>query len=89
MSAGRQTRLREVGDAGQARLAAAHVDPAASGRAREVALEYLHRAGVGRVGEGGMRVPADVAALGLRHAAAREVAEGALAALVAIRAVLL
>jgi hypothetical protein len=84
----RQIRLPEVGDAGQARLAAAHVDAAVEGFAADVARNYMHRAGIGAVAPGGARVGADVGALGLRHPAAREVGEGALVALAAVRAIL-
>ena len=84
----RQIRLPEVGDAGQARLAAAHVDTGLEGFAAEVFRNYMHRAGIGAIGPGGMRVRVDVASLGLRHPAAREVGEGALAALAAVRAIL-
>jgi hypothetical protein len=51
---GRQTRLAEVGAAGQARIAAATVDVVVDGLAAEVATRYLVGAGVGcvRVREG-------------------------------------
>jgi hypothetical protein len=48
---GRQTKLAEVGQAGQARIAAAQVEVRAGGLAGEVAVRYLAGAGVG-----GMRV---------------------------------
>ena len=83
----RQIRLAEVGDAGQEKLLAAEVRPGASGFAREVESTYLGLAGV-RVTEAGAREEVDVATLGLEHDAAREVGEGALRALAAIRAIL-
>ena len=53
---GRQTRLAEVGSAGQARIAAATVDVAVDGLAAEVATRSLVGAGVGcvRVRERGL-----------------------------------
>ncbi|MCA9605882.1 MAG: hypothetical protein KC619_09830 [Myxococcales bacterium] len=42
----RHVLLPEIGSAGQARLEAATVGLALEGRAREVARDYLHRAGV-------------------------------------------
>jgi hypothetical protein len=84
---GRQIRLREIGEAGQARLAAASVPLRGRGFAREIEATYLRLAGVGQIEEGGSRAqPAPT--LGLRSEAAREVGEGALAALAAIRTVL-
>jgi len=44
---GRQTRLAEVGSAGQARIAVATVDVTVEGLAAEVATRYLAGAGVG------------------------------------------
>lgn len=85
---GRQRRLAEIGEAGQARLEAAVVCLAAQGFAREIERSYLDRAGP-RTGEDGLAIEVDPAILGLRHEAAREVGEGALRALAAIRKVVL
>jgi hypothetical protein len=49
---GRQSRLAEVGPAGQARLGGARVDVRLAGLAAEVAVRYLAGAGVGH-----LRVP--------------------------------
>jgi hypothetical protein len=46
---GRQTRLAEVGSAGQARIAAARAEVAGEGLASVVAARYLVGAGVGSV----------------------------------------
>jgi hypothetical protein len=94
---GRQIRLAEIGEAGQARLASRAVAPCGQGLAREIEETYLSRAGVRvredgvRAGEGdgdGAPLRVDPALLGLRRAGAREVGEGALRALAAIRALL-
>lgn len=91
----RQTRLREVGAEGQERLCAAAVRLGSSGAVRAVEERYVRAAGMhvddARPTVDPARVDreADPAPLGLRHAPAREVGEGALRALVAIRAVLL
>jgi hypothetical protein len=45
----RQVRLAEVGEAGQARLAAATVDVRLVGAAGEIAARYLAGAGIGRL----------------------------------------
>jgi hypothetical protein len=60
---GRQTRLAEIGSAGQARIAAATVDVAVDGLAAEVATRYLVGAGVGcvRVRERGLTGLVDLA----------------------------
>lgn len=108
----RQIRLAEVGEAGQAKLTAARIEPRTQGFARTVEAMYLRAAGVGGEGvapregaEGEATVAragaeGDAAAartggagasprgLGLQHAAPREVAEGAYAALVAMRRIL-
>jgi hypothetical protein len=90
----RQMRLPEIGEAGQERLLASTVAPGATGElARAVEVRYLERAGVTvrEAREGGAAPPAiddALAALGLRHAAARDVGEGALRALAAMRAIL-
>lgn len=85
---GRQIRLVDVGEAGQARLCAAEVELATAGFARAIEARYLEGAGMRVEGEGGAPARIDVATLGLRHVHAREVGEGALSALVAIRAAL-
>lgn len=105
----RQIRLAEVGEAGQARLAAARVQLGATGPAREIEERYLRAAGVGvtdadpahmvaapRGGTTGTRTPtltglravAESPDLGIRHASARAVADGAFAALLAMRTAL-
>ncbi|HEY8080431.1 MAG TPA: hypothetical protein VIF62_40150 [Labilithrix sp.] len=78
----RQMRLAEIGERGQARLEAAEVCVGG-----DVARAYLRLAGV-KVVENGEPVSADVSSLGLRHAEARAVGEGALLALVAMRGIL-
>ncbi|MBX3188664.1 MAG: hypothetical protein KF819_16725 [Labilithrix sp.] len=86
---GRQIRLPEIGEAGQARLAEAEIVLGGAGAAREIEATYLVRAGARVVHEGDdAALSVDVGALGLRHAAARDVAEGALRALVGIHAAL-
>lgn len=84
---GRQIRLADIGDGGQAKLCAAEVALESAGFARTIEERYLEAAGV-RVRPGSSSTPRDLTALGLRHAPAREVAEGALEALIAIRRVL-
>lgn len=86
----RQIRLADVGEAGQAKLCAAEVSLVTTGLARSIEERYVRGAGMrvrtGARQEGG---PApDLAALGLRHGPARDVAEGALSALVLFRAAL-
>lgn len=84
----RQIRLAEVGEAGQARLASARVRLATSGEARAIEERYLRAAGVG-LAEPPAAEPAFAApSLGIRHPAAQVVADGAFAALVAMRAAL-
>ena len=83
----RQMRLPEVGEAGQRRLAAAEVELHTEGFARSIELAYLRRAGVEplqgtRGGESALR---SCPGLGLRHAAAREIADGAMSALASVR----
>ena len=76
----RQTRLREVGDAGQARILASQARIAARAGAT-VELAYLVRAGVPR-GEIVSGAPAAFADAGFfRYAGPRSVADGAQAAL--------
>jgi hypothetical protein len=94
---GRQIRLPEIGEAGQARLAASAVVLRASGPAQEVEATYLKAAGA-KVVESTAATPeppteakahaAALAGLGVRDSEARIVAEGALRALEAMRAVL-
>lgn len=81
----RQIRLPEIGEAGQARLAAARIPLSAKDEdAQALELGYLQAAGVTVVeGEGARDV--DVDALGVKDPAARAVAEGALRALAAIK----
>lgn len=83
---GRQIRLAEIAEAGQARLCGARAPLTSRGFARTIEERYLRGAGLEIADEGEARVEPET--LGLRHPAAAEVAEGALAALVAIRAVL-
>lgn len=88
----RQIRLPEIGEHGQARLSSSEVRPSATGFARVVEALYLAHAGV-RVVEGSddpagaTDVEAPLASLGLRHTAAREIADGALRALDTIRGI--
>ena len=97
---GRQSRLPEVGEAGQALLEASEVVLGGAGDAREVEAAYLRLAGV-KVREAyasakakartkpDEKVAADaLKALAVRDLAARDVADGAMRALVAIRAIL-
>jgi hypothetical protein len=91
---GRQLRLVEIGAAGQARICAASVVVRSVGLARDVEERYVRTSGLQVVDAGPSIEPArveheaDVARLGLRHAEPRAVAEGALRALVALRAAL-
>lgn len=89
---GRQIRLADVGEAGQAKLCAAEVKLGASGFARDVEERYVRSAGMKVAPADGGTPPPPVdehlSSLELRHRAASEVAEGALRALVAIRAAL-
>lgn len=98
----RQVRLAEVGESGQARLDASEVVLGGAGDAREVEALYLRLAGV-QVREAHATMSAKtkakakpedksvalvLAALGVRDRAARDVADGALRALVAMRTIL-
>jgi hypothetical protein len=98
---GRQIRLAEIGEAGQAKLCAAKAAPRNTGLAGAVEVRYLAGAGVevrpvarapasreSHAGDTASPSEPAVADLGLRHPAAREVAAGALAALDVIRAAL-
>ncbi|MCL2723003.1 MAG: hypothetical protein FWD69_01060 [Polyangiaceae bacterium] len=85
----RQIRVPEIGEEGQVRLGAAAVVLGGQGFVREIEATYLRLAGVGRVASCNLKVACvrelDVASLGIDHAAAREVAEGSLRALIAMR----
>jgi hypothetical protein len=96
---GRQIRLPEIGEAGQERLGASEVALGGRGDAREIETSYLRAAGV-RVSEASVALtsppaalplgPAEYTALlgtlGVQDRAARDVADGALRALLAMRA---
>jgi len=93
----RQIRLPEVGEAGQARLAASAIVLRAAGPAQEIEATYLKRAGAsvteGTPAERETAVDAKahataLAGLGVRDSEARVVAEGALRALEAMREIL-
>lgn len=84
---GRQMRLQEIGEAGQTRLCAAAVALTTRGFARTVEERYVRGAGMAVV-DRPSNDPSPTPALDLRHEAAREVGEGAFAALAAIRAAL-
>jgi len=87
----RQIRLADVGERGQAKLCAAKVAIGSQGFARTVEHRYVVSSGMSDTDADPTVDPAlvarvaDVMPLGLRHAPAREVAEGALRALAAIR----
>lgn len=81
---GRQIRLADVGVQGQTRIEAARVGLATTGHARTIEETYLRAAGMNPQGEEARDIPD----LGLRHDAARDVATGAYAALLAIRTAL-
>jgi hypothetical protein len=100
---GRQIRLPEVGEEGQARLEASEVVLTGVGDAREVEATYLRLAGA-KVREAHASASAKARAktkpeeklatdavktLGLRDRAAYDVADGAMRALVAMRGILL
>jgi molybdopterin/thiamine biosynthesis adenylyltransferase len=92
---GRQARLPEIREAGQATLERSCVALQGAGDAREVEAAYLARAGVRVLDEpGASGSPSEavcndtLAALGVRDPAARDVASGALRALLAMRALL-
>jgi hypothetical protein len=100
---GRQIRLPEIGEAGQARLLASEVVIAGVGDARTVEAAYVARAGMRVVDDANAEAKArakavtdgsdkihtaTLAALGLEDSAAREVGDGALRALLAMRKVL-
>ena len=84
---GRQSRLPEIGDVGQARLCEARIALGADGFTRTIEERYVR--GIGAiVDEGGRTFAVDPTPLGFESPAAREVGEGALRALVALRAIL-
>ncbi len=79
----RQRRLAEVGEAGQARIAAARFDVPPDD-AGWIEAQYLRRAGAAEVRSGGVREPF-VHAAAFRFQACRNVAHGAFAALGKLR----
>lgn len=87
----RQTRLADIGPGGQAKLCAAKVAIRSQGFARTIERRYVVSSGMTEsatettVDPSRVDRAADVTALGLRNAPARDVAEGALRALAAIR----
>jgi hypothetical protein len=80
----RQIRLVEIGEAGQERIAASTPLLGGNGDARAIEARYLRHAGA-MLSDDGTTRPIDLAFLELRHSAARDVGEGALRALVALR----
>lgn len=100
---GRQIRLPEIGEAGQELLCASEVVLGGAGEARTVEASYVARAGIRvvddasaeakakarAIADGTDRVYLDaLAALGFKDSMAREVGDGALRALLAMRNVL-
>ncbi len=89
---GRQIRLPEIGEAGQERLVASEVVLSGAGAAREIEAAYLGAAGVTVRDVAGAQddptAKARLEALGVSDPAARDVADGAMRALVAMRALL-
>ena len=87
----RQTRLADIGLGGQVKLCAAKVAIRSQGFARTIEHRYVVASGMTEsaaettVDPSRVDRTADVTALGLRNDAARDVAEGALRALSAIR----
>lgn len=90
----RQVRLADIGASGQAKLCAAKVAIRSQGFVRTIEHRYALAAGMTdtegepTVDPSRVDAAADVGTLGLRHPEAREVAEGALRALAAIRVAL-
>ncbi|MCL2778575.1 MAG: hypothetical protein FWD73_11270 [Polyangiaceae bacterium] len=93
----RQVRVAEIGEAGQARLAASLVVLQGQGFAREIEEMYLRLAGVpiaplaapsAGADAANELLPVDASSLGIENAAARDVAAGAWRALVAMRQIL-
>lgn len=82
----RQIRLAEVGESGQARIAAARPALHTRGYAAEIERRYLLAAGVAGVTDGPSKPLDD---FGVQHGAARDVLQGALGALLSLREVLL
>ncbi len=83
----RQARLAEIGAAGQTRLAESEVKLSRTGVAGDVEERYLLAAGVGQVvGSESASAPAP-STFGIEDCAALDVAQGAHAALIAIRAI--
>jgi hypothetical protein len=82
----RQTRLAEVGEAGQLRLSKAPLALATSGEAAWIERRYLEAAGA-TVREAAGERPAPALPFAVRDPAARDVAAGAHAALAALRSV--
>jgi hypothetical protein len=100
---GRQVRLPEIGEAGQERLVASEAILSGSAYARETEAAYLARAGVRVVDDANAAAKAKTKAeadgsaavhtfalesLGTRDVVAREAADGALRALLAMRKIL-
>jgi len=95
---GRQIRLPEIGEAGQARLCASEIVLRGNGDARNVEASYIARAGLRVIDvatpdaaghdRDDREYVATLAALGIADPAARDVGAGALRALLAIRSVL-
>jgi hypothetical protein len=80
----RQMLVAEIGEAGQARLAAAEARLSGEGLAHEMAAAYASRAGIGRVAAGAIDERA-LAPSFLEEPAARAVVAGSRAALASIR----
>lgn len=90
---GRQIRLAEVGEAGQARLCATTVTPSSRGDVGHFEVRYLTGAGVAVSSTGDAPAAGDLepllSSLGVHHSASRDLAEGALRALSVLRSVIL
>ena len=84
---GRQSRLPEIGDHGQARLCEARVALGGDGFTRTIEERYVRGIGA-NVDEAGRSFAVDADALGIESPEAREVGEGARRALVALRSIL-
>ena len=89
---GRQSRLPEIGETGQARLCEAKIALRSEGFARTIEERYVRGFGASPIapehGDIGGALLAGVEMLGIEHEAAREVGQGALDALVALKAIL-